>query len=290
MALQEMTENVEIVQTLSDYPNQEEGLSAEELKAKFDQGPKALKEYINDQLVPAVRELERVVDPGMAYGLDATLSVSGRAADAGAVGTALAGKAPAGYGLGGSAVSFNVININDMKSNGWFYTSTAYGYYIGNTPLYYINLRVDSWIDCAGYACATQTIFMETIQVKRTFRDNWGEWEWVNPPMIPGVEYRTTERWNGKAVYVQMLNFGALPNSTAKVMDVSVSGATMVQCIDLGGIFGNASGTTTGALLGLKELTGHSFENSAYGFTLGLITNGDVSAVNAYPVVKYTKD
>lgn len=203
---------------------------------------------------------------------------------------ALAGKAPAGYGLGGSAVSFNVSNIDDMKSNGWFYTSTAYGYYIGNTPLYYINLRVDSWIDCAGYACATQTIFMETIQVKRTFRDNWGEWEWVNPPMIPGVEYRTTERWNGKAVYVQMLNFGALPNSTAKVMDVSVSGATMVQCIDLGGIFGNASGTTTGALLGLKELTGHSFENTAYGFTLGLITNGDVSAVNAYPVVKYTKD
>ncbi len=26
-------------------------------------------------------------------------------------------------------------------------------------------------------------------------------WEWVNPPMVEGVEYRTTERINGKAIY-----------------------------------------------------------------------------------------
>lgn len=29
----------------------------------------------------------------------------------------------------------------------------------------------------------------------------WTEWEWENPPMLAGVTYRTTERFNGKTVY-----------------------------------------------------------------------------------------
>jgi hypothetical protein len=41
----------------------------------------------------------------------------------------------------------------------------------------------------------------------------WSEWEWVNPPMEVGVEYRTTERWNGKAVYVKTKNLGDISNT-----------------------------------------------------------------------------
>jgi hypothetical protein len=37
--------------------------------------------------------------------------------------------------------------------------------------------------------------------------------EWINPPMIYGNEYRTTERWNGKAVYTKMIYGGAFPTS-----------------------------------------------------------------------------
>ena len=33
-------------------------------------------------------------------------------------------------------------------------------------------------------------------------------WEWVNPPMTLGVEYRTTERWEGKPVYTTAVNVG----------------------------------------------------------------------------------
>lgn len=29
----------------------------------------------------------------------------------------------------------------------------------------------------------------------------WGPWEWVNPPLVAGVEYRTTERYLGKPVF-----------------------------------------------------------------------------------------
>ena len=38
----------------------------------------------------------------------------------------------------------------------------------------------------------------------------WLPFEWVNPPLNPGVEYRTTERYNGKPVYVKLVNCGAI--------------------------------------------------------------------------------
>lgn len=38
----------------------------------------------------------------------------------------------------------------------------------------------------------------------------WGEWEYENPPMFLGVEYRTTERHNGKVVYTKLVDTGML--------------------------------------------------------------------------------
>ena len=52
-----MSADVELVSKLGDQPNQENGLTAEELKAVFDRGSKRLKEYVNGTLVPAVNEL-----------------------------------------------------------------------------------------------------------------------------------------------------------------------------------------------------------------------------------------
>ena len=51
----------------------------------------------------------------------------------------------------------------------------------------------------------------------------WKPWEWVNPPMELGVEYRTTERYQGKPVYVKMVDFGALPNKTTKRVDPNIT-------------------------------------------------------------------
>ena len=48
----------------------------------------------------------------------------------------------------------------------------------------------------------------------------WQPWEWVNPPMFIGVEYRTTERYIGKPVYTMVVSCGALPTaSTAKAVE-----------------------------------------------------------------------
>ena len=40
--------------------------------------------------------------------------------------------------------------------------------------------------------------------------------EWINPPMIVGEEYRTTERHNGNPVYCQAVEFGVFPNTAEK--------------------------------------------------------------------------
>lgn len=40
-----------------------------------------------------------------------------------------------------------------------------------------------------------------------------GETEWFNPPMIVGVQYRTTERYNGKVVYTKLTDCGELTNA-----------------------------------------------------------------------------
>lgn len=40
-----------------------------------------------------------------------------------------------------------------------------------------------------------------------------GEKEWRNPPMVDGQDYRTTERYDGKAVYVTRIKFSGLPTT-----------------------------------------------------------------------------
>ena len=59
----------------------------------------------------------------------------------------------------------------------------------------------------------------------------WRPWEWVNPPMQLGVEYRTTERYLGKPVYVKCFDFGPLPNATMKTSPHGIANVdTCVRC------------------------------------------------------------
>lgn len=44
-------------------------------------------------------------------------------------------------------------------------------------------------------------------------------WEWVNPPMELGVEYRTKERYNGLPVYTKLLYMGAITNGKNVTVD-----------------------------------------------------------------------
>lgn len=50
-----------------------------------------------------------------------------------------------------------------------------------------------------------------------------GEKEWINPPVITGIEYRTTERWNGKPVYKKNVWLGSLPNTDVMAVKVAAN-------------------------------------------------------------------
>jgi hypothetical protein len=50
------------------------------------------------------------------------------------------------------------------------------------------------------------------------------EVEWINPPMMLGVEYRTTERYLSKPVYCKLVNINGCPGSGSKVVTYANEG------------------------------------------------------------------
>lgn len=57
MAIEKFNKNMTIIAALDDEPNDVGGLTSAELKAKFDEGGKALQTYMNETLIPALETL-----------------------------------------------------------------------------------------------------------------------------------------------------------------------------------------------------------------------------------------
>lgn len=148
--------------------------------------------------------------------VDSTLSKNGVAADAAAVGNALEGKAPAGYGLGEQAFNAPGNDANQITKCGFFraYVNTPTGdwWTIQQEDLYGDGTYMIQKASCFAYAFV---LHAERMVVDGKFY----EWEWVNPPMAPGVEYRTTERWNGNVVYTKLVNCGTAINDATVTLE-----------------------------------------------------------------------
>lgn len=147
------------------------------------------------------------------------------------------GATPAGYGLGKltnyevysdseiDAVLIDIINsmgdhvfkrlVLSFKNTTNF--TNAGGHYY--TDIYKLS---------TNYAMITiKSYIVGGREMQRTWYEGiLNPWEWVNPLMVLGVEYRTTKRHNGKAVYAKAFSIGALPNNTAA--GFSISGATEI--------------------------------------------------------------
>jgi len=64
---------------------------------------------------------------------------------------------------------------------------------------------------------------MTPILATRTMSGgSWGEWEYINAPLVSGKEYRTTARWNGHPVYVTYVarTFSGKQGSTSSNTDI----------------------------------------------------------------------
>lgn len=57
MEIQKFSRDMNIIAKLDDEPNDMGGLSAAQLKSKFDEGGLALQKYINDILIPEVEKI-----------------------------------------------------------------------------------------------------------------------------------------------------------------------------------------------------------------------------------------
>jgi hypothetical protein len=113
----------------------------------------------------------------------------------------------------------------------------------------------------------------------------WTALEWDNPPMVLGVEYRTTERFNGKAVYAKLFDIGELPTNSHKKV---AHGLTKTAVVSLYGASTNG-----------KYYFPSSYTDAASDHSVDLYINSTdiiISTVSSwvgvygYVVVKYTKD
>lgn len=216
---------------------------------------------------------------------------------------ALAGKAPAGYGLGeykGKDVSS--IDPNTIKENGVYWVRNKHS----NHPPDFV---VSTMVVVGGhYDRQTQFGFYSNtyhrgVICKRDLYDgDYSPWEWVNPPTkisSPSsiTEYRTMERFNGKPVYVHSIDLGAMPDNQSMVFTYN-SAFVMTDIVDIQvDIYNDKTWYRAPNYYltpGTFNMEASVYPKVAYGASttnkVALICEGVWSGFNARYTIKYTKD
>ena len=204
----------------------------------------------------------------------------------GGVAAALSNKAPAGFGLGGQSKELTSGDErNTIWENGWYRWGSSSPQ---NAP------KMTSDVGGARYIFArvanydSQNVLQEYWSLNQGAQNKahricrngvWGPLEWINPSMQIGVEYRTTERHNGKPVYKKAVNTGALSAGTSK----SVAHGVENIGLRLSALYGiNNDGDN---LVGNPGITGILVGGS----NITITTAAGFSTSNSWVVIAYTK-
>lgn len=185
-----------------------------------------------------------------------------------------ASKAPAGYGLGQYARASDPINdCNGALTNGWYPISAE----TKNNPLNAGGvIRVDSFngnailqtLFSGSYGTKTHVVLQRAMNL-----GVWGEWEWENPPLEVGIEYRTVERFSGLPVYKKFVDLGQI--ATGGTIEVSHGIEGVRYPLDVKFTIG--SGATGGEALFTKE-------------KLKITVPAEVISGRAYAILSYCVD
>ena len=153
--------------------------------------------------------------------------------------------APDGYGLGGNGIEIPAgADLNSyVKIGRYAQGTTSLMNQIMNLPDAFINggIVIDVFPIQSNYVAQVAFNLRDNKDIIVAMRLNyigaWQPWEYVNPPMVLGVEYRTTERYLGKPVYTTIVNFGAISAGTNTIAHNIASVGQMVGCelIDVSG-------------------------------------------------------
>lgn len=201
----------------------------------------------------------------------------GRALPGGALDT---GKAPAGFGLGGNAKTLTASDdLNNITACGWYTWDTRPANCpddIANGQMLVLN---------GVYGLVTQVIFQTkgTVAQRSCYYGTWRPWEWRDPPMELGIEYRTTDRYNGKPVYAKLVDCGYGPNSTSKsilhnIADYGMTVSAFGTVVSNGGKWEvhDVSSSTIRSIGATKE-------------AVFLFSSTDQTSNKVYVLLKYTK-
>lgn len=225
----------------------------------------------------------------------------GRVADtpgSGAITAGDVGAAPEGFGLGyivGGEIPDNDFNM--ATKNGWY---SCNGNEINGPPdiggAVYTSGAILIVANSGGGRVKEQILHLGTAGlqgfIQRRYYNNafasWQPWEWVNPAMRRGVEYRTIERYNGKPVYIAAISLGAGPEAnTVKTVAHNIN--NMQDIVDYGGSM-NSNGSQPVSLPGLTP-SGTDIRELGVNYT-AFIWKAGTSAITNYTGtawVKYTK-
>lgn len=104
--------------------------------------------------------------------------------------------------------------------------------------------------------------------------------EYLNPPLVLGVEYRTTERYLGKPVYVKTVDCGKFPApGSSKIVTHGVSNCTPIT------VTAQMSNTNTVPYIGYYTIGADNVS-----ITLASVSGvSDLSAHSAVALMRYIK-
>lgn len=186
-------------------------------------------------------------------------------------------------------------------SNTDFNTLKTHGIYFGHTGMTNAAVQNICVLEVIPYSpdwvVQRQTAILSTganITYERVFHSGstWSAWGCVNPPMEIGVEYRTTERYNGKVVYAKLLDLGHLPANTEKAYSGVLSTADFIISMDAYAV-GDQTGLgvfsfATIPLFGFNGVDYIYYNRGAGGFNIKTnMTFSNISHV--YVLAKYYK-
>lgn len=179
----------------------------------------------------------------------------------------------------GEAKSVTVSGMDAVTSTGWYRISGDMT--IDGESFSRAYMRVDAY-DSDN---CLQTLYpvnqgMGILQ-RFCWEGTWQDWEWENPPMVVGNEYRTTKRWENRPVYVKKVSFGKLPNTGGAAVSTGCAGADFFSLEGTGYL-------SSGSAISLSMWAGVRAGITADGI-LKVTTESDLSSYSAYFVIQYTK-
>ena len=124
---------------------------------------------------------------------------------------------------------------------------------------------------------------LATVYERQYYGGKWVvPWECVNPPLVEGVEYRTKERYRGKAVYTKLVDLGSLPNASRKQVAHGASATRVIRC---------CGQMSNGVSIPFHyDNTTNWIEIYAGGTEVVILTGNDQSSRTAYAQIWYLKD